>query len=196
MKKLFTNLTFWVLLAITAGILVGHFAPEFAKYQVLDKPFKTLFLGQEIKFGTTLSEFLGDCFIDIVKQFINPIIFLTITLGIVSMGNLKKVGRVGGKALLYFEIVTTFALLAGVVVALIIQPGNRCRYYICQKGGYFKIYQRGKSFNLWQFLLHNSTLLVLIVAIIAGIALNYYTEKRSCHFFFKKNIKVCFHRFA
>src|SRR3984893_12011777 len=121
MKKLFTNLTFWVLIAITAGVLVGHFAPEFAKYPVLKNPVKTSFLGQEIKFGITLSELLGDCFIDIVKQFINPIIFLTITLGIVSMGNLKKVGRVGGKALLYFEIVTTFALLAGIVAALIIQ---------------------------------------------------------------------------
>jgi len=124
MKKLFTNLTFWVLLAITAGILVGHFIPEFAKYPVLDETFKRKILGQEIKFGNTLSEFLGDCFIDIVKMFINPIIFLTITLGIVGMGDLKKVGRVGGKALLYFEVVTTFALLIGIVVALVIHPGR------------------------------------------------------------------------
>src|SRR6185436_9082860 len=100
----------------------GHFAPALAKYKVLDKPYNAWFLGQEIKFGTTLSEFLGYCFINIIKQFINPIIFVTITVGIVVMGNLKKVGRVGGKALLYFEIVTTLALLVGLAVALVIKP--------------------------------------------------------------------------
>ena len=83
MKKIFTNLTFWVLTAITAGALLGHFAPNSA---VKMQP-------------------LGKYFIEIIKVFINPIIFLTISLGISGMGNLKKVGRVGGKALLYFEIV-------------------------------------------------------------------------------------------
>src|SRR3954463_9754453 len=101
MKKLFSNLTFWVLLAITAGILIGHFFPEFALQPVLSKPFKTKFLGQELTVGTSLSEFLSGIFISIVKLFINPIIFFTISLGIVGMGNLKKVGRVGAKALLY-----------------------------------------------------------------------------------------------
>jgi aerobic C4-dicarboxylate transport protein len=177
MKRLFTNLTFWVLLAITAGILIGHFFPELAKLKVRDEPFRTTFLGQEIKLGTTLSEFLGDSFIDIVKQFINPIIFLTITLGIVSMGDLKQVGRVGLKSLLYFEIVTTFALLVGVVVAMVIQPGNGVDAATVKGGDISKYVQSGKSFNLWQFLLHNSTLLVLIVAIMAGIALNFYRHK-------------------
>src|SRR6202008_2081323 len=125
------------------------------------KPFKTSFLGQDIKFGVSLSEFLGDCFINVVKQFINPIIFLTITLGIVSMGNLKKVGRVGGKALLYFEVVTTFALLVGVVVEIIIQPGNGVEPAAVKGGDISKYIQSSKSFNLWQFLVHNSTLLVL-----------------------------------
>jgi aerobic C4-dicarboxylate transport protein len=192
MKRLFTNLTFWVLIAITTGILVGHFAPEFAKYPVLQTPFKTSFLGQEIKFGTTLSEFLGDCFIDIVKQFINPIIFLTITLGIVSMGNLKKVGRVGGKALLYFEIVTTFALLVGITVALIIRPGDGLDPHSIKGGDISKYVQTGKSSSWWQFLLHNSTLLVLIIAIIAGITLNYYSEKEPVVSFLKKISRYVF----
>ena len=109
MRKLFTNLTFWVLLAITAGILVGHFFPATALHPVLDSPFKKKFLGQELTIGISISEVLSGLFISLVKLFINPIIFLTISLGIVSMGNLKKVGRIGGKALLYFEIVTTFA---------------------------------------------------------------------------------------
>ena len=101
MRKLFTNLTFWVLLSITAGALLGHFAPAT---------------------GVAMQP-LGKYFIDLVKLFINPIIFLTITLGICGMNDLKKVGTVGGKALLYFEVVTTFALLIGIVVAWIIQPG-------------------------------------------------------------------------
>ena len=101
MKRLFTNLTFWVLTAITAGALMGHFFPATA---VAMRP-------------------LGTTFIDIVKLFINPIIFLTITLGISGMNNLKKVGRVGGKALIYFEVVTTFALILGIAVAYIIKPG-------------------------------------------------------------------------
>jgi len=192
MKKLFTNLTFWVLLAITAGVLIGHFAPAFAKYQVLDQPFKTSFLGQEIKFGTSLSEFLGDCFIDVVKQFINPIIFLTITLGIVSMGNLKKVGRVGLKSLLYFEIVTTFALIIGVIVAMIIQPGNGVDAAAVKGGDVSRYIQSGKSFNLWQFLLHNSTLLVLIIAITTGIVLNYYSKKEQVVSFLKRISKYVF----
>jgi aerobic C4-dicarboxylate transport protein len=192
MKRLFTNLTFWVLIAITVGILVGRFAPEFAKYPVLKNPFKTNFLGQEIKFGTTLAEFLGDCFIDVVKQFINPIIFLTITLGIVSMGNLKKVGRVGGKALLYFEIVTTFALLVGIAVAFIIRPGDGLDPHSINGGDISKYIQGSQSFSWWQFLAHNSTLLVLIFAIISGITLNYYSEKEPIVSFLKKFSRYVF----
>jgi aerobic C4-dicarboxylate transport protein len=188
MKKLFTNLTFWVLLAITAGVLVGHFAPGFAKYPVLDKPIKTFFLGQEVKFGTTLSEFLGDCFIDIVKQFINPIIFLTITLGIVSMGNLKKVGRVGGKALLYFEIVTTFALVVGLVAALIIQPGSGVDISAVKSGDISQYTHK----NMADLLRKNSTIIVLIVAIISGISLSYYSKKETVITFLKKISKYLF----
>jgi aerobic C4-dicarboxylate transport protein len=192
MKKLFTNLTFWVLLAITAGILVGHFIPEFAKYPVLDETYRTKFLGQEIKFGNTLSEFLGDCFIDLVKLFINPIIFLTITLGIVGMGDLKKVGRVGGKALLYFEVVTTFALLIGVVVALIIQPGHGVDTTSVKSGDVSKYIKSSESFNFWKFFLTNSTLQVLVIAIISGIALNYYAKKQQVVSFLKLLSKYVF----
>jgi aerobic C4-dicarboxylate transport protein len=188
MKKLFTNLTFWVLLAITAGVLIGHFAPAFAKYPVLGETFKTRFLGQEIKFGSTLSEFLGDCFVDIVKQFINPIIFLTITIGIVSMDDLKKVGRVGGKALLYFEIVTTFALLSGIIAALVIRPGNGLDTSRIKREDISKYTHRSLSEVLWD----NSTLLILILAIVAGIVLNYYSKKEPVISFLKKILKYIF----
>src|SRR5689334_1108859 len=141
MKKLFTNLTFWVLIAITAAILVG----------------------QEITIGKTRSEFVAGIFISAVKLLINPIIFLTITLGIVSMGDLKKVGRVGAKALLYFEIVTTVALIIGVVVALVIKPGHGIVTNNL-KGDVSKYTQA--SFSWLKFLKENSTLQVLIVAIV------------------------------
>lgn len=178
MRRLFTNLTFWVLVAITAGVLVGHFYPAFALQQIFDKTFSFHFLGQKLEFKNTLSEFLGTGFISIVKLFINPIIFLTITLGIVGMGNLKKVGRLGGKALLYFEVVTTFALLIGVVVALLIQPGSGVDT-TAVKGGDISAYTKtSQAFSWWKFFKENSTLQVLLAAIVAGILLNYYKGKQ------------------
>ena len=102
MKRLFKNLTFQVLTAIVIGILLGIFAPETAK----------------------MMEPLGTLFINAVKMIIAPIIFLTIVIGIAKMGDMKKVGRVGGKALLYFEIVTTIALAIGLIIANIVKPGH------------------------------------------------------------------------
>src|SRR5437868_469692 len=153
MKKIFTNLTFWVLLAITAGILIGHFFPAFALQPVLNNPFKAKFLGQELSVGVSLSEFLSGVFISIVKLFINPIIFLTITLGIVGMGDLKKVGRVGAKALLYFEIVTTFALVVGVAVASLIKPGHGIVTHQAKSGDISKY--TNTQFSWWKFFLDN-----------------------------------------
>jgi aerobic C4-dicarboxylate transport protein len=177
MKKLFTNLTFWVLIAITAAILVGHFAPSIALQPLLKAPVKTKLLGQEINIGSTLSEFLAGIFISAVKLLINPIIFLTITLGIVSMGDLKKVGRVGAKALLYFEIVTTFALIIGVIVALVIKPGHGIITNNIKGGDISKYTQT--NFSWLKFLKENSTLQVLIVAILFGIGLNYLRYKKD-----------------
>ena len=99
MKRLLSNLTFWVLLAITTGALLGHYAPEWA----------------------VRMRILGTGFIEIIKVFIYPIIFLTISLGISGMSSLKKVGRVGGKAILYFEVVTTLALVIGVLAIKAVQ---------------------------------------------------------------------------
>lgn len=170
MKKLFTNLTFWVLIAITAAVLIGHFAPSIALHPVLKTPIKTKFLGQEINIGATLSEFLAGIFISTVKLLINPIIFLTISLGIISMGDLKKVGRVGAKALIYFEIVTTFALIIGVTVAILIKPGHGIVTHSV-KGSDVSKYAN-TQFSWWKFFLDNSTLQVLIAALIIGIILN------------------------
>jgi aerobic C4-dicarboxylate transport protein len=90
-----------VIIAIVIGITVGHFYPSFA---VQLKP-------------------LGDGFIKLIKMMIAPIIFCTIVTGIAGMQNTKKVGRVGLKAILYFEVVTTLALIIGLVVINILKPG-------------------------------------------------------------------------
>ncbi|QCN97144.1 dicarboxylate/amino acid:cation symporter (plasmid) [Azospirillum argentinense] len=101
-KPFYTNLTVQVLTAITIGILLGHFYPALA---VQMKP-------------------LGDVFIKMIKMVIGPIVFLTVVTGISSIGDMKKVGKVGGKAILYFEIVTTFALGLGLLVVNLVKPGS------------------------------------------------------------------------
>ena len=102
MRRLTGHLYFWVLLAILAGGTLGYLRPDAG---VALKP-------------------LGDGFIALVKMLIAPIIFCTVVLGIAGAGDMKKVGRVGGKALLYFEVVSTFALAIGLVVANVLQPGK------------------------------------------------------------------------
>ncbi len=177
MKKLFTNLTFWVLTAIICGILLGHYAPDIALKQVLENDLKTTFLGQELKLGKTISEFLSGLFISTVKLFINPIIFLTITLGIVQMGDLKKVGKLGAKALLYFEVVTTVALIIGIVVANIIRPGEGVTTEGV-KGDISKYTQSAAEFSWLKFLQDNSTLQVLILAILFGVIMSKYQGRK------------------
>ena len=155
MKKLFTNLTFWVLLAISSGALLGHFFP--------DK-------------GVAMQP-LGKYFIDVVKLFINPIIFLTISLGISGMNDLKKVGRVGGKAILYFEIVTTIALLIGIVVAYFIQPGAGVNTNAIQGGDISKFTKSAEAFSWLKFLKDNLTIQVLIFSVVFGIFLSKFNKK-------------------
>jgi aerobic C4-dicarboxylate transport protein len=192
MKRIFTNLTFWVLVTITAGILVGHFIPDFALQTLFKTPFKHRVFGQELTIGVTLSEFLSGVFISIVKLFINPIIFLTITLGIVNMGDLKKVGRVGAKSLLYFEVVTSFALLIGIVAGLIIKPGSGVNTAAVKSGDISKYTQSSKAFNWWQFLLENSTLQVLFVALLLGILLGNYKRRGKIVSFLQTTSKYVF----
>jgi aerobic C4-dicarboxylate transport protein len=89
------------LIAIAIGVVLGYVAPETAKSM----------------------KWLGDAFINLIKMMIAPVIFCTIVHGISSMGDLKKVGRVGVKALLYFEVVSSLALLTGVIVGEVVKPG-------------------------------------------------------------------------
>lgn len=115
---------------------------------------------------------LGTWFINIVKLFINPIIFLTITLGISGMNDLKKVGRVGGKALIYFEVVTTIALLIGIIVAWFIQPGAGVNTGNIRSGDISKYTSGAADFSWGKFLRENLTIQVLLFSIMAGILLS------------------------
>ncbi|MGN7812030.1 cation:dicarboxylate symporter family transporter [Flavobacterium sp. 22076] len=165
-----TNLTFWVLIAILAGVLLGHFSPE----------------------NGVKMEIVGKRFVDLIKLFIGPIIFLTIVLGISGMGNLKKVGRIGVKALGYFEVVSTVALAIGVAVAYIFQPGK-----IDKSGlslGDASQYTNGsaKDFSWLQFFFSNFTLQVLLAAIVCGIALNFYQKREQTILVLERFSKVVF----
>ncbi|MGG1399104.1 dicarboxylate/amino acid:cation symporter [Bacillus salipaludis] len=102
MRINFKNLTVQVLTGILLGIIVGFLFPKF---------------GAELKV-------LADIFIKLIKMVIAPIVFFTIVIGIGNMGDLKKVGRIGGKALLYFEIISTIALGIGLLLVNILKPGS------------------------------------------------------------------------
>lgn len=101
MKRVVSHLSFQVLVAIVIGVMVGLNAPGFAP----------------------TAKLISQTFINMISMIIAPIIFLTIVLGISQMGDMKKVGRVGGKALIYFELVTTLAIVIGLFVANIFRPG-------------------------------------------------------------------------
>lgn len=101
-KPFYKNLTVQVLAAIAIGMAIGHFRPDW---------------------GQSLQP-LGDGFIRLVKMVVGPIVFLTIVVGIGSIGDLKKVGRVGAKAIIYFEVITTLALAVGLLVANLVRPGD------------------------------------------------------------------------
>jgi aerobic C4-dicarboxylate transport protein len=100
-QPLYKSLYFQVVVAIIIGVLLGHFYPDTAKAM---KP-------------------LGDGFIKLIKMVIAPIIFCTVVSGIAGMQSMKSVGKTGGYALLYFEVVSTIALIFGLIVVNVVQPG-------------------------------------------------------------------------
>ena len=101
-RSIFKSLYVQVLFAVIVGVLLGHFYPE---------------VGVDMKP-------LGDGFIKLIKMIIAPIIFCTVVVGIAGMEDMKKVGKTGGLALLYFEVVSTLALIVGLVIVNFVQPGQ------------------------------------------------------------------------
>src|SRR5476651_527331 len=127
MKRVFSNLTFQVLIAIILCIVVGLYFKSFAP----------------------TAEMISKTFISLITMLIAPIIFFTIVLGIAGMRDMKKVGRVGGKALLYFEIVTTFALIIGVTVANIVRPGEGFVSHVAADTTKLAAYQKAAAEMHW-----------------------------------------------
>lgn len=154
MKHLHRHLTFWVLLAVVLGVVLGWLVPE-----------------QAVRL-----EPLAKWFVEVLKVLVAPLIFLTVTLGIASMGDLKRVGEIGGKALIYFEVVTTFALLIGIGVAYVIRAGDGVMPPSTEKLAEMQSriadYQaRARDFSWLHFLQGNLPLQVLLVSLIAGVVI-------------------------
>ncbi len=161
MKRLASNLTVQVLTAIALGVLLGALAPDLGKAM---RP-------------------LGDTFVKLVKMVIGPIIFLTIVLGIANMVDLKKVGKVGGKAFLYFEIVSTIALAIGLVIVNVTRPGDGVDVSTLAKGDVSQYTKAGENMQFVDFLTHivpssvvdafakGEILQIVFFAVIFGVAL-------------------------
>ncbi|WES97978.1 dicarboxylate/amino acid:cation symporter [Chryseobacterium arthrosphaerae] len=167
-KKIYQQLYFQVIIAIIAGILLGRFYPE---------------LGEKMKP-------LGDGFIKLVKMIIAPVIFITLTLGIAHMTDLKKVGRIAIKAMIYFFTFSTLALIIGLLVGNILQPGHGLNIDPSSLSGDVSQYQEkahdstltGFIMNiipetLFSPLVGDNILQVLLVAILMGVALVLTKEK-------------------
>ncbi|GIN40126.1 MULTISPECIES: C4-dicarboxylate transporter DctP [Heyndrickxia] len=182
-KRIYKNLTVQVLTAIFIGVIVGLVWPDVGKQM---KP-------------------LGDTFINAVKMLIAPIIFLTIVLGIAKMGDMKKVGKVGGKAIIYFEIVTTLALIIGLLVVNILHPGSGLDPDKLPKGDISQYTSDGEKLNWVDFLTHivphsmvsafaeGDILQVLFFSILFGVGLAALGEKgKSVIDFFDKISQVFF----
>lgn len=183
MKSILSNLTFQVLVAITLGIVVGAFFPGFAPHAKL----------------------ISQSFINMISMLIAPIIFLTIVLGIAQMGDMKKVGRVGGKALLYFEIVTTLAIVIGMVVANLLKPGvgvqpvtgdvTKIKTYTEQAGeiNWSEFFAHIIPHNVFEAFTKGDILQILFFAILFGYGLNKMGQSGdSLLSFFDKMAKVFF----
>ncbi|WP_379083898.1 dicarboxylate/amino acid:cation symporter [Pedobacter sp. UC225_65] len=183
MKSVFSNLTFQVLVAIALGVLVGVFYPGFSSY----------------------AELISKSFINMISMLIAPIIFFTIVLGIAHMGDMKKVGRVGGKALLYFEIVTTLAIAIGLFVANILKPGvgvkvpegdvAKIATYTAQAGeiNWLEFIAHIIPKNIFEAFTKGEILQILFFAILFGYGLSKLGEKgQSLLSTFDKISKVLF----
>ena len=155
MRKIVTHLSFYVLIAIITGVLVGLYSPSLALQL----------------------EPLSKYFISIIKIFTFPIIFLTVTLGISSMGDLKKVGRIGLKSLVYFEVVSTLSLAIGVLVALWLKPGSINKEGIQMQDP--SKYTASPDFHIWSIIKDNANLQILVLAILVGLILNFLNKKEK-----------------
>ena len=167
-KKLYQELYIQVLFAIGCGLLLGHFYPE---------------IGEKMKP-------LGDGFIKLVKMIIAPVIFITLTLGIAHMSDLKKVGKIATKAMIYFFTFSTLALIIGLIVGNLLEPGKGLNIDPASLSGDVSEYTtKAHESTLTGFvmdiipetlfspLIGENILQVLLVSILMGVALVLTKEK-------------------
>ena len=165
LRRLTTHLYFWVLVATLAGATIGYLYPA---------------VGESLKP-------LGDAFISLVKVFIAPVIFCTVVTGIAGAGDMKKVGRIGVKALIYFEVLSTVALGIGLIVVNILKPGHGFNIDVAtlDPSATAGFTQKASEQSSLEFAMHiipktfvdcftgsGDLLQVLVVAVIVGWALN------------------------
>jgi aerobic C4-dicarboxylate transport protein len=166
-KPIYKQIYFWVLVGIVLGILVGHFFPK---------------TGQAL-------EPIGESFVNLITMVIAPIIFCTVVAGIAGMADLKSVGRIGLKALIYFEVLTTVALILGLVVINVVQPGAGVNAEPPKLAGDAAGYvQQGEASHWYDFIFHifpdsfvgafaeGDVLQVLFISILVAIALQLMGE--------------------
>jgi len=175
-KPIYKSLYFQVITAIVIGVLLGHFWPETGAAM---KP-------------------LGDGFIKLIKMIIAPIIFCTVVVGIAGMEDMKKVGKTGGLALLYFEIVSSIALIVGLVVINVVQPGKGMNIDVStlDTKGIAAYTGPGKMTSTTDFLLNvipntvvdafakGEILQVLLIAVMFGFALHKFGGRGTLVFDF------------
>lgn len=167
LRKLLKTLYFQVIIAIVAGILLGHFYPK---------------IGVDVKP-------LGDMFIRLIKMIITPIVFVTVVQGIFGAGDLKRVGKLGLTTLIYFEVVSTLALIIGLMVVNIVQPGAGLNADVASlgkgvaesamggggnallKGGFLDFIMQLIPANIVDSFAKGNILQVLVFAIMFGFAL-------------------------
>jgi aerobic C4-dicarboxylate transport protein len=168
-KPLYAHLYFQVLVAILVGVLLGHFFPQLATKM---KP-------------------LGDAFIKLIKMMIAPIIFTTVVVGIAKVNDMKEVGRVGVKALIYFELVSTLALAIGLVVVNLVKPGVGINADVStlDANAVSAYASSAKSFSTVEFITHmipetvvgafagGEILQVLLFSVLFGLGLARFGEK-------------------
>jgi aerobic C4-dicarboxylate transport protein len=172
-----------VLIGIAAGVLVGYLCPSFAP----------------------TAKLISDTFINMIRMVIAPVIFFTIVSGIVGAGNMKKVGRIGGKTLIYFEAVTTLALIIGIMVANVVKPGSGVSFVHTAGSQVAEISNQAKDMNWGEFFTHivpanvvdafakGDVLQVLFFSILFAVGLQRLGEKgRSLVTGFEKLNKVFF----
>lgn len=165
LRKIFSNLAFQVLIALIAGIAVGYFYPAFAIKQ----------------------RFIGTYFISVTEWLAAPVIFLSITTGIAAIASLKKLGRIALKSVILFEVMTTVAIVFGLVMAALLKPGT------INKGNLQELFKTQEHLPEhtatagWQnYLPAQNVLWVLISAMVIGLLLHFMPQKTKYIFKLEK----------